>query len=57
MKSLQKNKNFPAEKRRSHRDSPKKTSATLDDFGEVRRINIFLFGSGLSGLGHCAAKL
>jgi hypothetical protein len=42
--SLQKSKNFSAEKHRRHRDSPKKISATLGDFGDVRRINIFLFG-------------
>jgi hypothetical protein len=41
-----------------HRETPKtprfaeKIPATLGDFGEVRRMNIFLFGSGSSGLGY-----
>jgi hypothetical protein len=37
-----KSKQFSAEKRRRHRDSPKKSfSATLGDFGEVRRTKLF----------------
>jgi hypothetical protein len=37
VKSLQKSKNFSAERHRRHRDSPKKSSAMLGDFGEIRR--------------------
>jgi hypothetical protein len=47
VKFFKKSKNVFAEKRRRHRDSPKKKfSAALDGFGEVRRINFFLFDSG-----------